>query len=244
MSERPVEAVFFDWDRTLAYIDTADNSTAGRLARLFQMADLPYTEEEMAAAIAQYRADKGEATLERFREAQTRREIAGHYAQLLRRLGHEDTSWELTLGIYQNYAKLPWYLYEDSRPTLQAVRDRGYLVGILSNTSRSARQAMMKLVGDLVPAAQIIISEEVAVHKPAKTIYRRAAACVRRPPANCLMVGDNFTADAAGSVQNGGFGHGVWLNRSKEGNARALPGHVTTISSLSELPALLDTLPS
>ncbi len=240
MNQRPIKAVFFDWDRTLAYTDAPQNGTSGRLATMFQMAGLPYTQEEMEAALQQYAADAGPETMERFGKAQTRREIAGHYAQLLDRLGHPDRSWELTLDIYRTYAKLPWLLYDDSRAALQAVGDKGYIVGILSNHSCSARPVMVEMVGDLVPAKNIIISEEIGVHKPAKTIYLRAASRVHTPPENCLLVGDNLTADAIGAVQNGEFGCGVWLDRQQKNSDQVVPVGILTITSLTQLVDLLD----
>lgn len=239
MTRQPIKAVFFDWDRTLAYTDTQNSSMSGRLAMMFQMAGLPYTEEEIAAAMEQYAADAGHERLQHFARAQTRREIAGHYAQLLSRLGHQDTGWELTLDLYRTYADLPWLLYEDSRATLQVVLDQGYTAGIISNHSHSARPIMTEMVGDLVPARNIIISEEVGVHKPAKTIYRRAASRLSTPPENCLLVGDNLTADAIGAVQNGGFGCGVWLDRKQMLDGRVLPENVSAITSLSQLVDLI-----
>ncbi len=239
MSDHAIKAVFFDWDGTLATIDLPSISISDRLALMFQMAGLPYTEEQMAAAIEQYAADEGQEQIKRFGAAQTRREITNHYAQILRRLGHQDTSWQLTLAIYRTYANLPWLLYEDSRAVVQAVRDQGYIVGILSNHSHSARRLMEELMGDLIPARQIIISEEVGVHKPAKTIYRHAASCVRTPPANCLLVGDNYTADALGAVQNGRFAQGVWLNRKQQDLPHPLPPRISIITTLVQLLDLL-----
>ncbi len=240
MIQRPIKAIFFDWDGTLAYTDIPNNSTSGRLAMMFQMGGLPYTQPEMEAALQQYAADAGPEMMERFGKAQTRREITGHYAQLLKRLGHQDRSWELTLDLYRTYAGLPWLLYEDSCAIIEAVRDKGYIVGILSNHSHSARPIMTQMVGDLVPARNIIISEEAGVHKPAKTIYLRAASRVRTPPANCLLVGDNLTADAVGAVQNGGFGRGIWLDRKQQHNGHLLPPHISYITSLVQLLDLLD----
>ena len=68
--------------------------------------------------------------------------------------------------------------------------------------SNLARPVIEDLVGDLVPSHHIIISEEIGVHKPAKTIYRRAASRVRTPPENCLLVGDNLTVDALRTWHN------------------------------------------
>ncbi len=240
MNLQPIKAVFFDWDRTLAYTEASPNGTSIRLATMFQMAGLPYTQEEMERALQQYAADAGPEAMARFGKAQTRREITGHYVQILDRLGHPDRSWELTLDIYRNYAKLPCLLYDDSRAALQAVRDKGYIVGILSNHSHSARATMTQMVGDLVPARHIIISEEVGVHKPAKTIYLRAASRVHMPPENCLLVGDNLAADAIGAVQNGGFGCGVWLDRKQKNSDQEVPVDIARITSLTELVDLLD----
>ena len=239
MTGQPIKAVFFDWDGTLAYVETSPNGVSGRLATMFQSVGLPYTQEEMEAALQQYAIDAGPETIERFGKAQTRREITGHYAQLLDRLGHQDTSWDLTLEIYRAYAKSQWHLFADSRATLQAVCEKGYIVGILSNHSCSARPIMTQMVGDLVPAQNIIISEEIGVHKPAKTIFLRAAARVRMPPASCMLVGDNLEVDAFGALQRGGFGHSVWLDRNHKSSDRPLPPNITTITSLTQLIDLL-----
>jgi FMN phosphatase YigB (HAD superfamily) len=243
MSERPVKAVFFDWDHTLAYIKTPQRSLGGRLAMMFQIAGLPYTQEDLETALQQYAADGGQDEINRFGEAQTRREIASLYAHLLNYLGHQDTSWDLLVSIYRAYAKLPWVLFEESRAVLQAVRDKGCILGIISNTSMSALPSITQLVGDLVPARHIIISEEIGVHKPAKTIYLRAAARVRTPAANCLLVGDNLPVDAVGAVQNGGFGHAVWLDSNHKSDGRLLPAKISTITSLLQLIDMLDDCP-
>ena len=240
MTERPIKAIFFDWDHTLAYTKTPQNSMGERLAVMFQIAGLPYTQEEIEAALQQNVPDGGQDEFKRLGEAQTRREIGGLYARLLSRLGHQDTSWELVLTIYRAYAQLPWFLFEDSRAVLKVVRDKGCILGIISNTSMSARPSITQMVGDLVPAGHIVISEEIGVHKPAKTIYLRAAARVRTPPANCMLVGDNLSVDAVGAVQHGGFGHAVWLDRNHKSNGRLLPPNISTITSLPQLIDLLD----
>lgn len=236
----PIDAVFFDWDQTLAYTKTAENSLGERLTLMFQMAGLPYAREQIEHAVEKYIAAAGEEKLQEFREAQTRRAIGNFYAHLLKNLGHDDVDWDLLVRIYGTYANLPWYLYEDSREVVKDVQNQGYKVTILSNTSRSARQNIVRLVGDLIPSRNIIISEEVGVHKPAKTIFRRAAARAHTPPQNCLMVGDNLAVDAIASVENGGFAHGVWLDRDDKYNGTPLPPYVSTIASLTQLIDLLD----
>jgi HAD superfamily hydrolase (TIGR01549 family) len=239
MNIRSIETIFFDWDHTLAYTKTPNNTFGERLAMMFRIAGLPYTQEQIERAVQQYVSDAGQDKVRRFIEAQTRRDITNFYTHLLDYLGHENTTWELLVRIYGAYSQLPWYIYDDSRVTLQTVRDKGYVVCILSNTSRSARQNITQMVGDIVPARNIIISEEIGVHKPAKTIFRRAAAQVHTPPENCMMVGDNLVVDAFGAVQNGGYGYGVWLDRKQQNDGRLLPANIATITSLTQLIDLL-----
>jgi HAD superfamily hydrolase (TIGR01549 family) len=236
----PITTVFFDWDQTLAYTKTPDNGLIERLTLMFQMAGLTYTQEQMKNAVEAYIAGAGEEKLKAFREAQTRREIGNFYAHLLKQLGYDDVDWELLVRIYNSYAQLPWYLYDDSREVIEAVQQQGYDVSILSNTSRSARPNITRLVGDLVPSRRITISEEVGVHKPAKTIFHRAAARAHTPPENCLMVGDNLAIDAIASVENGGFAYGIWLDRKEQSNGIPLPPFVSKITTLAQLPALLN----
>jgi FMN phosphatase YigB (HAD superfamily) len=242
MIERAIKAVFFDWDFTLAYSKTPQDSREERLTIMFQLSGLSYTRDDINVALEQYDRDVEQGKVKKIDKPQTRREIASLYAYMLNFLEHKDNGWDIQERIYRSYALLPTFLFEDSRTTLQTLKERGYVLGILSNHARLARPVMEQLVGDLIPSRRMLISEELGVHKPAKTIFLRAAARVRTPPANCLLVGDNLEVDAFGSVQQGGFGHGVWLDRNNTYDGRSLPPSVSTINILSQLPDLLDNL--
>ncbi|MFN2162311.1 MAG: HAD family hydrolase [Candidatus Promineifilaceae bacterium] len=243
---RPLDAVFFDWDYTLAYTKTPENTPAERLAYMFKLAGLPYTQSEIETALQQYRQDVAAGKISAMNQPQKRREIARFYGYLFDYLGEEDKSWSTMERLYGTYAQLPTYLYEDARPTLSLLRDQGYKLGIVSNHSASARPVMERLVGDLVPSSNIIISEEIGVHKPARTIFRRAAACVGSQPPPCLvLIGDNLRVDAIGAVESGNFCGGIWLDRRGKGENQSLPEGVVRITSLKQLaPLLSKELPS
>ena len=238
MNKRPFAAIFFDWDRTLAYHGMPQSTLGERLTLMFQSADLPLTHADIEAALRQYDLDVQQGKVKQINNPQTRREIVGFYRYILDYLGHEH-NWELLLQLYGNYALLPTFLYENSRSTLGKVSQLGLIVGIISNHSRTARPVIEGFVGDLVPSRQIILSEEEGVHKPAKTIYLRAASRVGVHPEQCLLVGDNLQIDAIGAVQQGGFGRGVWLDRSSSCNGQVLPPGVSCISSLNQLTQIL-----
>jgi putative hydrolase of the HAD superfamily len=123
----------------------------------------------------------------------------------------------------------------DTLSVLQELKQKGMTLGIVSNIAKSARKTIEEKVGDFIPPNYIFISEELGVHKPAKTIFRLAASRVKTLPRNCLYVGDNLNADAIGAVQRGGYGYGLWLDRKGTGGDKLLPRRVARISSLSEI---------
>lgn len=236
--ERPLKAVFFDWDRTLAYHGHPDNTLGDRLAFLFRSVDLPYSQDEIEEALDQYHLDVEDGKIESPDNPQTRREIAGLYRYLLNYLDY-DWNWDLLMQLYSSYAYLPTTLYENCRKTIQAVADQGFRIGIISNHSQSARAVIEENVGDLFPSRHIILSEEEGVHKPAKTIFLRAAARLGVHPQECLLVGDNLQVDAIGSITNGNFSCGVWLNRHGNCPEQSFPPRVCCISSLEGLLDLI-----
>ncbi len=236
---RPIKSVIFDWDRTLAHTGPPGLTLGRQLSLMFELADLPYSRSEIEAALELYQQDVTAGRKKAIVHPQTRREIGQFYGYLFDYLGEEDKSWPALLRLYGTYALLPTHLFEDSRPAMRALQKQGFELGILSNHSGSARPIMEKLVGDMVPSRQIVISEEIGVHKPAKTTYRRAASSVRTPAEACILVGDNFLVDAVGAVSAGGYGGGIWLDRHNQGAEASMPDRVERIQSLSQLPALL-----
>lgn len=235
-NDAQITAVLFDWDLTLAYTVAPDATYRQRITVLFQEHGIDCTQETVEAALDRLK------TAVRFHDdpailyPQTRRDIIRKYRHLLRELAHFDTSRDFAYTLYSAYAHLPQFLYDDVRPTLAALQARGLKLGILSNHSRSVRPVMEQLVGDLIPPAHIVISEEEGVHKPSPTLFRRAAARLRTPPARCLYVGDNLQVDAIGAVERGDFGGGVWLNRKGQvADKRRLLASVKQIGDLREL---------
>lgn len=237
---RPLTTLFFDWDFTLAYTRINDNTMGERLAFMFDKAGLPYSRKEIEGALQQYEEDVAAGKFVPVPHRQKRRDIARMYQRLFDYLGEEDKSWAMMERLYGTYASLPTFLYADSRPILRRLGQEGYQLGIISNHSRSARAVIESLIGDLVPAEHIVLSEELGVHKPAKSIFRRAAARTGSRPEDCLLVGDNLQVDAAAAVARGGYRCGIWLDRTEKGEQRVLPDQVTRITSLAALPEMLN----
>jgi FMN phosphatase YigB (HAD superfamily) len=233
MSRNQIHAVLFDWDGTLASV-FGSAPTNHRIAAQMNRLGLVYSPDDVQASIQARQSYVNTGKWRGKLKLRTRRDIIRFYQQLLFILGYHDPSWGFATRLYAEFGRLPFTLYDDSLPTLGQLRQRGLGLGIISNISASTRGSIEKHIGDFVESGKIIISEELGVHKPAKTIFMRAASRLRTPPQNCLYVGDDLEVDAIGSVQNGGYGIGLWIDR-KGMTAQVVPKGVARIDSLQQI---------
>ncbi len=136
-----------------------------------------------------------------------------------------------------------WTLEEDAIPTLKKLVDSGYRLGIISNAGDDQDvQQLARKFGIHSYFDFILTSAACSYRKPHPRIFELALANWYLLPAEAVMVGDNLTADIQGAQNAGMFG--VWINRradpSMEKQEPVSPD--ASLSSLAELPSLLDQL--
>jgi HAD superfamily hydrolase (TIGR01509 family) len=91
-----------------------------------------------------------------------------------------------------------WQLYEDTLPTLAALRAAGVPVAVVSNIGFDLRVLGAQLgFADLVD--EFVLSYEVGRCKPDPAIFLKACAALRADPERTLMVGDT-PADAGAAA--------------------------------------------
>src|SRR4051812_49163510 len=91
-------------------------------------------------------------------------------------------------------------LYDDALPTLDALRERGLRIGLLSNSARDL-DAFVGYHGLTVDA--VLTSRSHGKTKPHETIFRRMLELLDVAPADALMVGDTVEDDVAGALAVG-----------------------------------------
>ncbi len=130
-------------------------------------------------------------------------------------------------------------LYPDVRPTLAALREAGFWVGVCGNQSARAGELLRKL--DL-PVDAVATSGEWGFVKPSGRFWTRLESWAVGEPGEILYVGDHrdfdiLPAHARGLrtalVRRGPWGH-LWADDPR---VRASADWV--VESLAELPALL-----
>jgi HAD superfamily hydrolase (TIGR01549 family) len=91
-------------------------------------------------------------------------------------------------------------LYEDALPTLDAVRDRGLKVGLLSNSARD----LDEFVGHHgLRVDAVLTSRAHGKTKPHEAIFRRMLELLEVHPEEALMVGDTLDDDVEGALAVG-----------------------------------------
>lgn len=136
-----------------------------------------------------------------------------------------------------------WVLEEDALSTLKKLESSGYKLGIISNAGDDQDvQQLARKFGIHQFFDFILTSAACSYRKPHPRIFEIGLANWYLLPSEAVMVGDNLTADIQGAQKVGM--HGIWINRradpQMEKQEAVKPD--ASLSSLSELPALLDRL--
>ena len=131
--------------------------------------------------------------------------------------------------------------YPDAQPCLQALRQRGYRIGLAGNQPEAAEAALRAMA---LPADYIASSAGWGVEKPAPEFFARVAALAGQPPARIVYVGDRVDNDVVPAADAGMVV--VFLRRGPWGVLHAdLPAAARAhlrLDSLAMLPAALDAL--
>ena len=95
-----------------------------------------------------------------------------------------------------------WAAFDFTIPTLRALRQQGYKLGLISNWNETARAVLHanQLAEEL---DNIIISSEVGIEKPNPAIFEAALRQANVTAEESLYIGDNYYDDVIGSGQVG-----------------------------------------
>jgi HAD superfamily hydrolase (TIGR01662 family) len=134
-----------------------------------------------------------------------------------------------------------WYLEEDALPTLTALRETDYRLGMISNTSDDDNVQQLLDRWRLRPFFEdVVTSAGCGIRKPDPRIFHLALDHFQTPPQQVVMVGDTPEADILGANQVGMYS--IWITR-RVPNSDPSPAHPSaTVRTLGEIPAIIKTL--
>jgi 2-haloalkanoic acid dehalogenase type II len=243
-----IRGVIFDLGGTLLYFDgdwpEIFSRSHGELLRELRAAGLELDEE---AFLAEFRRRLEAYYLERdteFIETTTLyllRELLGQFGY------PQAPEAALRAALRKMYAVTEehWKPEEDALPTLDALRQAGYRLALVSNAGDDEDvQALIDAAGIRHYFDPIVTSAAQGIRKPNPRIFDLVLERWGLRPEETAMVGDTLGADILGA-RNAGI-HSVWITRRADTPAnRAHTDTIhpdLTIHTLAELPAALRTI--
>jgi putative hydrolase of the HAD superfamily len=131
-------------------------------------------------------------------------------------------------SLWQHFAQpAHWRLYPDAEPAITSLKERGLQLGLASNFD----SRLLRIAAEwpaLAPCEQIFVSSQVGYSKPDPRYFAAVAARLQIPPAEILLVGDDWLADIQGARAAGW--QAMLLMRTPNAKSRE-----PAISSLLEL---------
>ena len=159
------------------------------------------------------------------------------------RLGQQAVSEQEVLVALDGYAHAVdgWAIvFPDARQTLMTLRERGYKVGLLSNTWWAAdwHNAELATHGLNTLFDAVAYTSDLPRSKPHPSVFLHVAALLGVESEACVMVGDRMADDIAGALEAGM--RGVWRENTYPWPK---PQHIipsAVITNLAELLPLLE----
>jgi HAD superfamily hydrolase (TIGR01662 family) len=168
---------------------------------------------------------------------------------VLRELGHQNISQsDISLALEQSYKQSQkyWIPEENAVSILEALKSRGYKLGIISNASNDAD---VQLLVDKVKIGHlfdfVLSSAHFGIRKPSPLIFEEALSqWPQVEPSQVVMVGDTLNADILGANKMGITS--VWLTKRinkvemQDKDSQIIPNEI--LENLDDLPKLMAKL--
>ena len=238
-----IDAIFFDWDGTLMDDDASWRrcvaATAAAVAERYAHVDAAELTAAYHAAADQVWNELRGVRAPPWGNMDDSRLLLRVWSAALRRLhasgdgmvAHAATTYTGLRG-----SDVP--LFDDVIDCLDALRGR-YRLGVITNGSTVTHLPKVEASG-LRGYFGSVTTTDVGSGKPFRGIFDHALASLDTAPARAVYVGDLPFADVGGA--NGAGMTSVWIDRSGAGLAAGDPVPDGRISSLRDLPGLLDHL--
>lgn len=225
-----IRAVLFDFDDTLHPRDDAFYGAAERFAKSY----FPTLDDEAQTALAEKLLRISNHGL--LPQLPLREMITDALGENADAATIEDAFRRFLI----DYAKCS-VLTEDVEPTLTALREEGYIVGVITNGYSVMQNSKLTLSG-LRPMLDILaVGGDEGIGKPHAAIFRRVAARLGVAVEDCVYVGDNPKNDMQGAYSAGM--RVIWMDNVQAADhpryAMPLPPHTPVIHTIAALPTLL-----
>ena len=160
------------------------------------------------------------------------------FGRLLRQAGVDDAeAADEMASCYRTTYAANWHPVEGALPFLQAVRDEGHAVVIVTNNGVAEQRLKLDRCG-IGPLIDLMItSEEVGISKPARGIFDHALERIGASASEAVMLGDAWATDVEGARAAGVTP--VWFNRTGRENPDPAVVELASLAPAADALAVL-----
>ncbi len=239
---RKIAAVTFDlWDTLIQERQGSSDKVArlriGGIVSILSARGIVHTVEEFESAYA----DTGEflrMTWGKMRDMPARDQVLFMLISVDDKLASRLSSKEFA-EIQKIYAESildkPPVLLPGASDVLRSVKEKGYRIGLISNTGRtpgSVLRIMMGRMGILKYFDTTTFSDEILVRKPSEGIFKVALERLSVLPKAAVHVGDDADSDIAGATSVGM--HAIHLVAAGRSPSKAADEHAESLDQVME----------
>ncbi|MEO8287734.1 MAG: HAD family hydrolase [Chloroflexota bacterium] len=232
-----IRAVFFDAGLTLIYGKASLSDLCVRAAEQCGIT-LAHEAVEVAlpgAAAQLHHAHRKDTDLWAS-DAKVHRLWHEYYLYIFHQLGLAEQAEQCAKAVYASYSEPgAWCLFDDALPTLRALHERGYIVGVISDWASNLTSGILLPLGVGRYIDFIIVSTVQREGKPGWGLYREALARAGVSPAEAVHIGDNYVNDVLGARSAGIYG--IYLDRDDRHTA---PLDCLRLTTIQDIIPLLD----
>lgn len=164
--------------------------------------------------------------------------LADVWSEVLERCGCRDpTLLHVILAEHARLSSASARLFEDVLPTIEALRQGGYSIALVTNGASDIQRTALENVGLSSAFDFVAVSSEVGAVKPDPRIFHRVLDELGVEAGQAWHVGDNLQTDVLGA-SNAGLS-GIWVNRRGHLRTEDDPLPVAEIESIGGLTDVL-----
>ena len=236
MIDRNKRAIFFDFDKTIGFI----NSHYGIYAKAAQEYGIRISEEQLQKKslddawnnwMTEQGVDHSQYSQNEITYSKIRQKIAAHR---LYEAGVESSEEKINLItkriVDMEYDSKNYQLYSDTVECLDFLKNKGFQLLIVSNHVWQLPKIIFDLKIDLY-FSHIVTSARIGFRKPHPKIFTHAIKLSGEIPSNIVFIGDSYSNDAVGSEKVGL--NPILIDRENKINPITTP--IPIIYSLDEL---------
>jgi REG-2-like HAD superfamily hydrolase len=199
-----IKAIFFDFYNTLAaHQPPREKVYADICKELGIQVEAKNLFLSLSDADLYMRQERSRAPLDK-RSDEERLDFYIQYVTRILKGAGVDISYDTALQIIPRLQKYKWELvmYDDSLPTLQKLKERGVITGLISNVIQDMETTFTRL--GLQPYLDFkVTSGEVGHDKPEPEIFLAALDKAKLQPQETIYVGDQYEIDVVGARRVG-----------------------------------------